>query len=223
MIAYEVQTFQSETMGWPKSNNFRPNWLRPMSVSTPTIKEPLTQPEEMTINLQAVAISQDKTAFAALFAYYGPRLKAYIRRLGANDGTAEELAQEAMLSVWRKARQFNADKASAGTWIFTIARNLRIDALRKERRPEIDPNDPALVPDSDPEPDIQASMEQQRVLLHKAIHELPKDQALVIKKSFFEDKPHAVISSELNIPLGTVKSRLRLAFNRVRSHIGDQL
>jgi RNA polymerase sigma-70 factor (ECF subfamily) len=223
MIAYEVQTFQSETMGWPKSNNFRPNWLLSMRDSTPTIKEPLTQPEEMTINLRAVAISQDKTAFAALFAYYGPRLKAYMRSLGANDGTAEELAQEAMLSVWRKARQFNADKASAGTWIFTIARNLRIDALRKERRPEIDPNDPALVPDSDPEPDIQASMEQQRVLLHKAIHELPKDQALVIKKSFFEDKPHAVISSELNIPLGTVKSRLRLAFNRVRSHIGDQL
>ena len=223
MIAYGVQRSESETMEWPKTNNFRPNWLRSMNVSTPTIKEPLTQPEEMTINLQAVAISQDKTAFATLFAYYGPRLKAYMRRLGANDGTAEELAQESMLSVWRKARQFNANKASAGTWIFTIARNLRIDALRKERRPEIDPNDPALVPDSDPEPDIQASMEQQRVLLHKAIHELPKDQALVLKKSFFEDKPHAVIASELNIPLGTVKSRLRLAFNRVRSHIGDQL
>ncbi len=223
MIAYGAQTFESEPMGWPKSNVFRPTWLRSMSVSTPTLKEPLTQPEEMTIHLQAVAISQDKTAFAALFAYYGPRLKAYMRSLGANDGTAEELAQEAMLSVWRKAHQFNAEKASAGTWIFTIARNLRIDVLRKERRPEIDPNDPALVPDSDPEPDIQASMEQQRVLLHKAIHELPEDQALVLKKSFFEDKPHAVIASELNIPLGTVKSRLRLAFNRVRSHIGDQL
>ncbi len=223
MITNGVQTLDIGTLGWPGKYDFRPAWLNPMNAPETTINEPLTQPEKMTVHLQSVAASQDKAAFAALFAYYGPRLKAYMRRLGANDGSAEELAQEAMLSVWRKAHQFNADKASAGTWIFTIARNLRIDTIRKERRPEIDADDPALVPDSDPEPDVQASMEQQRVLLHKAIKELPEDQAMVLKKSFFEDKSHAVIASELNIPLGTVKSRLRLAFNRVRSHLGDQL
>ena len=194
-----------------------------MNVNSPNASVDLTVPEQMTIYLQKVSLSKDKEAFSALFSYYGPRIKSYMLKLGANNGLAEELVQEAMLSVWRKAKLFNSEKSSAGTWIFTIARNLRIDVIRKEKRPEIDANDPTFIPSGDPGPEIQTSIGEQNLIISQALQVLPKDQILVLKKSFFEDKPHSVIASELNIPLGTVKSRLRLAFNRIRALVGEKL
>ncbi len=169
--------------------------------------------------LSAVGASRDRAAFETLFRHFAPRIKAYLLRLGAGGPAAEELAQEAMLSVWRKAALFDPARASAATWIFTIARNLRIDALRRERRPEFDPADPAFVPDAGPPADAGLVRGQDEARLREAIGKLPPEQAKVVELSFFADKPHSAIARELGLPLGTVKSRLRLALNRIRGRM----
>lgn len=176
----------------------------------------------MTEYLVAIAKHRDKDAFSKLFAHYAPRIKSYLMRQGANQASAEELSQEAMVSVWRKADRFDPAKASAGTWIFTVARNLRIDALRKERRPSFDPEDPAFVPAAETAPDSAVEMGETQVKIKAAIAELPDEQAEVIRLSFYQDKPHGEIADELNLPLGTVKSRLRLAMRRLRTALGEE-
>ena len=180
------------------------------------------RPKAMTGCLQAVASHRDRNAFAELFQYYGPRVKSYLLRLGTDDESAEELMQEVMLLVWRKAEQFDASKAAAGTWIFAIARNLRVDALRRQKRPEIDHQDPALVPDGDPRADTLVEREEQWERVRAVLRSLPREQAHVIEMSFFDDKPHSEIATELNLPLGTVKSRIRLAMGRIRNAMGDE-
>lgn len=176
----------------------------------------------MTGLLVAVAKHRDKQAFADLFAHYGPRVKSYLLRQGADVASAEELSQEAMLTVWRKADKFDPAKASAGTWIFTVARNLRIDLLRKENRPNFDPDDPAFVPEQETAPDDAVEIGETQKQVRAAIAELPDEQAEVIKLSFYEDMPHGQIAEELNLPLGTVKSRLRLAMRKVRTALGEE-
>jgi RNA polymerase sigma factor (sigma-70 family) len=166
--------------------------------------------------LAAVAERQDRGAFATLFAHFAPRLKAYMRRLGLQEARAEDLVQEVMLIVWRRATLYDRAQASVSTWIFTIARNRRIDDLRRERRPEIDPDDPALVRDEIPAADLLVSRAQIGQRLRAAVEELPLEQAEVLRKNFFEDKPHGAIADELGLPLGTVKSRLRLALTKLR-------
>jgi RNA polymerase sigma factor (sigma-70 family) len=170
--------------------------------------------------VRAIAERGDRDSFARLYEHYAPRLKSYLLRLGGADA-AEEMAQEAMLIVWRKAALFDPAKASAGTWIFTIARNLYIDRRRKERRPEIDFNDPVLVNDGEPGADAALSIRQTEEMVRAALTSLSPDQARVIEMSFFEDKPHSTIAAELKLPLGTVKSRLRLAFARLRGALGE--
>jgi RNA polymerase sigma-70 factor (ECF subfamily) len=169
--------------------------------------------------LVAVGTARDRQAFEQLFRHFAPRIKAYLLRLGASVSLAEDLAQEAMLSVWRKAQLFDPGKASATTWIFTIARNLRIDAIRRERRPEIDPNDPAFVPDAEPSADTALIYANDEARLHDAISKLSPEQAKVVELSFFADKPHSAIAKELGLPLGTVKSRLRLAMTHIRGTV----
>jgi RNA polymerase sigma-70 factor, ECF subfamily len=178
-------------------------------------------PTALAQHLRAVAQERDRASFIALFDYYAPRVKAYLKRLGAGDGLAEDLVQEVMLVVWRKADKYDPQKATVATWIFTIARNLRIDALRREQRPEFDPEDPMLAPAPAMAPDsgIEIRRDQQRV--RAALEELPKDQATVIALAFYDDKSHGEIAATLGIPLGTVKSRLRLAFHHVRRALGD--
>jgi RNA polymerase sigma-70 factor (ECF subfamily) len=171
--------------------------------------------------LSAVAQSGDRQAFALLFQYYAPRLKTYMRKLGTEDAVAEELAQEAMLAVWRKAASFDPSRAAAGTWIFAVARNLRIDMLRKEKRPEIDLDDPELVPDPAPRADEVMATQQSESRVRAAMVGLSAEQTEVVTLSFYEDTPHAEIAARLKIPLGTVKSRLRLAMKRIRSELGD--
>jgi RNA polymerase sigma-70 factor (ECF subfamily) len=171
--------------------------------------------------LKAVARDRDRAAFQALFGHFAPRVKAYLMRLGAPGPQAEDLAQEAMLSLWRKAHLFDPAKASAGTWVFTIARNLRIDAIRREKRPELDPADPMLAPDAGPGAEEGLAAAEQEVRLRAALKTLPPDQIRVVELSFFADKPHSQIAAELAIPLGTVKSRLRLAMLRLRAVMGE--
>lgn len=169
-------------------------------------------------DIRAVAVRRDRAAFARVFAYYGPRVKAYLRRHGADDGVAEDLTQEVLLTVWRRADQFDRARASLGTWVYTIARNKRIDALRRERRPDFDPDDPALVGDAETSPrgDRVAEALQTRRQMMEAVEHLPVEQAQLLRIFYFEDKPHSVIAAELGLPLGTVKSRLRLALGKLR-------
>lgn len=172
--------------------------------------------------LVAISERQDRAAFSGLFSHFAPRVKAYLIRHGATNETAEELAQETLLRVWRKAHLFDPNVAAPSTWIFRIARNLRIDRIRRERRPEFDPEDPALVRDADPAADQQLETSQEGARIRAAIDLLPPDQKQAIVLSFFEDKPHSEIADELGLPLGTVKSRIRLAFARVRQTLGDE-
>jgi RNA polymerase sigma-70 factor (ECF subfamily) len=181
------------------------------------VREPLQEAEPSFADLLvAVAERQDRAAFATLFGHFAPRLKAYVRRRGIEEARAEELAQEVMLIVWRRAALYDRAQASVSTWIFTIARNKRIDELRRERRPEVDPDDPALVQDGAPVVDLVIAQHEVRRRLHAAVAELPEEQAIVLRKNFFEDKPHNEIAAELALPLGTVKSRLRLALAKLR-------
>ncbi len=177
-------------------------------------------PENAAALILAIAARNDRAAFAALFERFAPRVKSYMLRLGATPEAAEELAQEAMLTVWRKAALFDPARAGASTWIFAIARNLRIDAIRRERRPRIE-DDPTDEPPPEPAADAVIAAAERDVRLRSAMAALPKEQAEVIRLSFFHDKPHSEIAADLRLPLGTVKSRLRLALGRLRSLVGD--
>ncbi len=180
-------------------------------------------PTRLNALVAAVAQARDKAAFQALFDHFAPRVKGYLMRLGAANAVAEDLAQEAMLAVWRKAVLFDPAKASASTWIFTIARNLRIDAIRKERRPEPDPSDPSLRPEAERAADETMDWAQAEDRLRAALADLPREQCEVIELSFLAEKPHSLIATELGLPLGTVKSRIRLAMTRLRLALGDSL
>jgi RNA polymerase sigma-70 factor (ECF subfamily) len=169
--------------------------------------------------LVEIARSKDRQQYALLFGYFAPRLKSFFLRLGLSPAAAEDLAQETMLTVWNKAQSFDATRASASTWIFTIARNLRIDLLRRER----DPNLLAELYDGvvEPMPSDNVLTVEREVRIRAALDKLPADQADVIRLSFFEDRPQSEIANTLDIPLGTVKSRVRLAMNRLRALVED--
>jgi RNA polymerase sigma-70 factor (ECF subfamily) len=161
--------------------------------------------------ISAIATDQDRGAFAELFEYFAPRIKAFMQRSGLGEAAAEELAQEALLAVWRKAGLFDPASAGAAAWIFTIARNLRIDAYRREQRG-------GLTGTSDVDLEFQVD-DAPRV--RAALSQLSADQVRVVELSFFEEKAHAEIAELLGIPLGTVKSRLRLAMSRLRNLLSE--
>ncbi len=158
----------------------------------------------------------DRAAFGELFRHYGPRLQTFYLRGGCRPDQANDLVQEVMLIVWRRADRFDPSKASAGTWIYTIARNKRIDRIRKERRPEPDPDDPAFVKGHAVQADVAVDAQLVRKRLLAAIAELPEHQAHVVRAAYLEGKTLSVIAEELDKPLGTIKSRMRLAMQRLR-------
>lgn len=171
--------------------------------------------------LKRVGLTKDRDAFASLFAVFAPRVKAYMMKVGSDPASSEEITQETFIRVWRKAGQFDPQKASAVTWIFTIARNLRIDRLRKENRPAFDPEDPIFKPESSQTPleNIEQSAIVERVKL--SISDLPEDQREVVRLSYIEGLSHQEIADAIGLPLGTVKSRLRLSFVKLRHALGD--
>jgi len=173
--------------------------------------------------LERIAGERDRTAFAELYTYFAPRLKGYLRRRGSDGAQAEELVQDVMLTVWRKAGLYDRSQANVSTWIFTIARNRRIDALRRERRPDFDPHDPAFVQDGEPAPDDVLAARQDSAMLRGAIEAIPDEQGDLLRMAFYEDKSHSVIADELGLPLGTVKSRIRLALAKLRRSIEEEV
>ena len=166
--------------------------------------------------VDAIAASQSREAFSELFAFFAPRVKSYLLRLGTEDSLAEELAQEVMVTVWRKAKQYDRKQASVSTWIFRIARNRRIDAFRRANKPELEAHEPSLRPPEIQTPEILTDRGQQQHIVRAALDELPPEQLKLLQAAFYEGLSHSEIAKAYDIPLGTVKSRIRLAFNRLR-------
>ena len=179
-----------------------------------------TSPEDL---IARIAKSADKDAFATLFDNFAPRVKYFLIRQGTSVELAEELAQEALLTVWRKADYFAKSRGTAASWIFAIARNLRIDAARRDKRAqlyamtdnvEVDREDPA-------QPDDIVTAAESAVRVREAMRDLPAEQLEVVRLSFIEGAAHSEIANRLHVPLGTVKSRLRLAMRRMRKSLKD--
>ncbi len=172
--------------------------------------------EDWTALLLRVRDDRDRAAFAALFRQFAPRIKGFLMKGGAGEALAEECAQDVMTTVWQKAHQFDPTRASVATWVFTIARNRRIDALRRSR-PE-----PEELPWG-PEPEMEASdlmvLEEETKRLGLAIAQLPQKQRELIERAYFGDLSHTEIAAETGLPLGTIKSRIRLALERLRQNM----
>jgi RNA polymerase sigma factor (sigma-70 family) len=170
--------------------------------------------DEWGMLIMRVRDTQDKSAFAALFSHFAPRIKGFLMKSGANASLAEECAQDVMATLWQKSHLFDPSRASAATWIFTIARNRRIDALRKSRRPE--PEDLPWGPEAEPDQQDALELAQDTERLAEALALLPDKQRELIERAYFGDLSHSEIAAETGLPLGTIKSRIRLALDRLR-------
>ena len=171
----------------------------------------------------AIAESRDRDAFAVLFRHFAPRIKTFMMRAGMAPAAAEELAQETMLAVWQKASYFDGSRAGAATWIFTIARNLRIDRFRRQNL-SVAPGgfaDPSREPEAVPTGEAIALVAERERRVREALALLSEEQAHIVRLAYFGEKPHSMIAAELGIPLGTVKSRIRLAMGRLRVALED--
>jgi RNA polymerase sigma-70 factor (ECF subfamily) len=171
--------------------------------------------------LQRVAERSDPAAFRDLYETFGPRVKAYMMRKGADAGTAEDLAQETLLTVWRKAALYAGDKGSMTTWVFTIARNLRIDRLRRETPWQELPEAHLAQASGDALPDEVLAEKERQVRVRSALAALPEDQRQVVTLAYLEGLSQSEISTQLSLPLGTVKSRMRIAYQKVRTALED--
>jgi RNA polymerase sigma factor (sigma-70 family) len=162
-----------------------------------------------------VAERRDRGAFTRLFDHFAPRLKAYLIRLGTDAALSEEIVQDVMATLWRKAQLFDPAKSSLSTWLYRIARNRRIDLARREKG-ELDPDEPMLQPAQSPDLDKLMDVQQREEVVRAALTTLPAEQLTLVKLAFFEGLSHSQISETTGLPLGTVKSRIRLAFTRLR-------
>jgi RNA polymerase sigma factor (sigma-70 family) len=170
-----------------------------------------------------VAEKRDRTAFTRLFDHFVPRIEAYLLRLGADRAMAEEISQEVMVTLWRKAQLFDSTKSSVTTWLYRIARNRRIDAVRRDRMDYLDPMDSTfdtVVDDSTF--DTAVDVQRREEMLRTAIRDLPDEQLVLVRLAFFESLSHSAIADRTGLPLGTVKSRIRLAFTRLRRQLESQ-
>ena len=172
--------------------------------------------------LTKIAEERSDDAFQKLYSEYAPRVKTYMMQQGADPALAEELAQETLLTVWRKASQYSPDRGTAAAWIFTIARNLRIDRLRKDVRWQSLPDEQAeAIPSEAAGQDEMVLIDQRRVRVQAALADLPPDQRTVVTLAYIEGLSHSEIAEKLSTPIGTIKSRMRLAYQKVRDALED--
>ena len=171
--------------------------------------------------VERIAVGADRAAFTRLFAYYAPRVKGYLLRLGLSAAEAEEVSQEVMVAVWRKAASFDRRQASVSTWIFRIARNRRIDAFRRDQRAVLDASDPIFQPEQTIAADTATEATEREAQLRAAVAELPAEQRDLVRVAFYEDLSHSQVAERTGLPLGTVKSRLRLAFAKLKLRMTD--
>ena len=196
----------------------------PKSDSFPAVGRMGVSPDDLKHLMAQVAHQRDKAAYGRLFQYFAPRLIGFMERSGVGAADAEEIAQDTLVTVWRKAELYDPRQAAVSTWIFTIARNLRVDMARRVTRRR---NGAAAM--GEPEIELVDSAETEAIAgerdakVRDAMSRLSREQATVLRLSFFSEKPHAEIARELGIPLGTVKSRVRLAMAKIRPFLESEL
>ncbi len=172
--------------------------------------------DQHSVRLEAVRKDRCEASFRQLYDYYAPRVASFLRQKGVEDRISHEIMQETMTRVWLKASQFDARKASASTWVFTIARNLFVDYVRRRKRAEVDFNDPMLVRDDVAGPDVRLDATERDDALKAAIGKLPPEQSEVLRLIYLHGMKQQAVAERLSIPLNTVKSRLRLALEKLR-------
>jgi len=172
---------------------------------------------DQTVWMLAVRDKRDRAAFEKLFDYFAPRLKGVAIKSGMNEAAAEEVAQDTMLTVWRKAQLFDPHRAQVSAWVFQIARNRRIDVIRKENRPL--PEEVMGAEDVEEDAPQILAMEQEAQQLKAAIGRLKPDQRDMIEKAYLGELSHKEISAKTGLALGTVKSRIRLGLERLRHEL----
>lgn len=186
-------------------------------------KEPVSHPKtdysQETEWMLAVRDNRDRTAFAALFDHFAPRLKGFVIRSGAPAHQAEEIVQDVMLTIWRKAAMFDPHRAQVSAWIYQIARNRQIDIARKENRPM--PEELREEPGVAPDVSQIFGLEQEAGQLRQALATLKPEQREIIEKAYLGELTHQEISAQTNLPLGTIKSRIRLGLERLRHELKD--
>jgi RNA polymerase sigma factor (sigma-70 family) len=187
------------------------------------LKDKPTTKTDWAALIVSVGLRQDHAAFRLLFDFFAPRIKGYLMKTGSSQGEAEEIAQDALIAVWRKAGKFDPGSTGAAGWIFTIARNLRIDAVRRGRRCErvLREVEAEYLPEHDEGAEAAVVQGQNAARVEAALNRLSAEQSEVVRLSFIEQRPHAEIAKLLRMPLGTVKSRIRLALTRLRELLDD--
>jgi RNA polymerase sigma-70 factor, ECF subfamily len=165
----------------------------------------------------------DRAAFVLLFERYAGRIKGFMIRSGAGAGDADEIAQDVMVAIWRRAGTFDPERAAASTWIFAIARHRRIDLIRRAGRAGPDPLDPLFQPEAEPDAFHVLDAAERENRLREALAALPPEQRAVLVAAFYEGLSHAEIAAREGLPLGTVKSRIRLAFRRLSGILGEDI
>lgn len=181
-------------------------------MSPSTAPQSGTSPEDL---LARVGQKKDRASFVRLFQYFAPRVKSYLLKHGADNATAEEIVQNTFITVWEKAGHYDPTKAAASTWIFTIARNKRIDMIRREKHFTAGIDDlPQEVMSYTPEENYAETSTLKT--LDTALRTLPEEQARLVRMAFFEDKSHHTIAEQTHLPLGTVKSRIRIALSKLK-------
>ncbi len=171
--------------------------------------------------LQRIAADRDRQAFINVYQHFAPRVKSFLLGQNVPPAAVDDVLQEVMLAIWNKAGLFDPAKAAPSTWIFAIARNKRIDRLRRETKPELDPDEPTLQPGAPTAADDDLMHGQRKTAVTAALTALPDEQRIVIEYSFIKGLSHGEIADQLGLPLGTVKSRIRLAFGRLRKELGE--
>lgn len=188
--------------------------FRTVSETRTVERQRQARPDIWAEHVRRIRDAQDQAAFAALFQHFAPRVKAFLMRSGTDAGLAEECAQEVMVTLWQKAHMFDPSRATVATWVFTIARNRKIDALRKQRRPE--PEELTWGPEAEPAQEDALALQQETDALAEALAALPEKQRHLVERAYFGDLSHSEIAAETGLPLGTIKSRIRLALDRLR-------
>ncbi len=181
----------------------------------------IARAEELAAWMDAVARNQDRDAFARLHRHFAPKLAAWMARAGMSQAHIEDIVQDCMVAVWRKAPLYDTAHGGVSTWIFAIARNLRVDHSRRKANREMLPLNDWDDMDDQPDGESRLLAAESETQVRRALERLPQEQKQVLIEAYFADKPQSSIAQGLGVPLGTVKSRLRLALAKLRALLED--